>query len=58
VVRYKSDGGLDTSFGTNGIVTTDIAGAVDDANDVALRPDGKIVVIGQTGTAAIPAQAG
>ncbi|PLS76279.1 MAG: hypothetical protein CYG61_02995, partial [Actinobacteria bacterium] len=47
VVRYNPDGSLDTSFDTDGKVTTDIGGAtVDDATGVALQPDGRIVVAG------------
>ncbi len=48
VVRYKSDGSLDTSFGSNsnGIVTTAIGSGDDFAHAVALQGDGKIVVAG------------
>jgi len=46
VVRYTPDGALDPSFGTGGIVTVDFFGASDGANDVAIQPDGKIVVVG------------
>lgn len=45
VVRFNADGSLDTSFGTNGSVTTDFAGE-DQLNDGLLQPDGKIVVAG------------
>jgi uncharacterized delta-60 repeat protein len=45
VVRYRTDGSLDTSFGSGGIVTTAI-GASDQANAVAIQPDGKIVAAG------------
>ncbi len=44
-VRYLSDGSLDASFGTNGIVTTNL-GPQDRANSIALQSDGKIVVGG------------
>jgi uncharacterized delta-60 repeat protein len=50
VVRYKDDGGLDTGFGGDGIVTTDFAGEGDEANAVAVQPDGKIVVAGLSTT--------
>jgi uncharacterized delta-60 repeat protein len=43
-----ADGGLDVSFGTTGKVTTDFGGADDQARDVALQPDGKIVVAGSS----------
>jgi len=49
VARYNADGSLDTGFGGNGIVTTDISGP-DFAWAVALQPDGKIVVAGQAYT--------
>jgi uncharacterized delta-60 repeat protein len=44
LVRYNSNGALDTSFGTNGLVTTPFNGG---AMSVAIQPaDGKIVVVG------------
>src|SRR5262245_31161308 len=48
VSRYNTDGTLDTSFGTGGIVLTDFAdGSDDEAFGVAIQPaDGKIVVVG------------
>ncbi|MGD2148105.1 MAG: hypothetical protein PVH41_15550, partial [Anaerolineae bacterium] len=39
VVRYASHGRLDTTFGTDGIVTTDIDGGHDSAQAVALMGD-------------------
>ncbi len=47
VVRYNSDGSLDTSFDGDGKITTDF-GSNDDGSDVAIQSDGKIVVIGYT----------
>ena len=44
LARYLSDGSLDASFGTGGIVTTSIGNAAIFA--VALQVDGKIVAIG------------
>lgn len=46
--RYTSDGQIDTSFGASGIVATTIAPGQQDAwaSDVAIQPDGKIVVVG------------
>jgi uncharacterized delta-60 repeat protein len=45
VVRYNSDGSLDSSFGEGGIVTTTFPeGSY--AFDVALQPDGKIIAAG------------
>jgi uncharacterized delta-60 repeat protein len=46
LARYNADGSLDASFGSGGKVTTNIAGATDLGNAVALQPDGKIVVVG------------
>ena len=46
VVRYNPDGTLDTGFGTNGIVITSISAGSDQANDVVIQPDGKIVLAG------------
>jgi uncharacterized delta-60 repeat protein len=41
-----ADGSLDPSFGTGGIVTTDITGRADHANAVAVQADRKIVTVG------------
>lgn len=46
VVRYNSDGSLDTFFGVGGKVTTDVAGLNDEANSVIIQSDNKIVVGG------------
>ncbi len=47
VIRYKANGVLDSAFGVNGIVTTDLlVGSNDVAYSVALQPDGKIVLAG------------
>ncbi|MEM7314167.1 MAG: LamG-like jellyroll fold domain-containing protein, partial [Planctomycetota bacterium] len=46
VVRYDADGTLDTSFGTAGIVTTDISGGFDNGYDLLVQQDGKVVVLG------------
>ena len=48
VVRYDTDGTLDTSFSEDGIVTTALGSSGDYANAVALQPDGKIVVVGSS----------
>jgi uncharacterized delta-60 repeat protein len=45
LVRYNSDGSLDTSFGYQGITITDFGGN-DLASRVALQSDGRIEVIG------------
>ncbi|MGE0635281.1 MAG: T9SS type A sorting domain-containing protein [Bacteroidia bacterium] len=48
VVRYNSDGSLDNTFGTGGIVTTPIGSGDDRAKAIALQSDGKIVVAGSS----------
>jgi uncharacterized delta-60 repeat protein len=49
LVRYNSNGARDFSFGTLGIVTTDIAGgSVDYPLAGAIQPDGKILAAGFT----------
>ncbi|NET03954.1 MAG: DUF4347 domain-containing protein [Symploca sp. SIO2B6] len=50
LVRYNSDGSLDTSFGSNGVVTTNLEGDSDLASSVVLQPDGKIILVGKTNT--------
>jgi len=42
-VRSNTDGSLDTTFGTDGKVTTDFPGTCRGANALAIQPDGKIV---------------
>ena len=49
VVRYDSDGSLDTSFDIDGKLTTAVsANSNDIAQAVVIQPDGKIVVAGST----------
>jgi uncharacterized delta-60 repeat protein len=48
VARYRPDGTLDPSFSGDGIATIDIRGA-DMANEVAVDPQGRIVVGGTRG---------
>ncbi|MBI2595273.1 hypothetical protein HYW46_00885 [Candidatus Daviesbacteria bacterium] len=49
LVRYNSNGTLDTTFGTNGYVVTDFGG-VDGATSLLLQSDGKLVAGGYNGT--------
>ncbi len=49
LIRYESNGTLDSSFGTNGILITDFDSTWDKANAVLIQPDGKIVEAGFTG---------
>jgi uncharacterized delta-60 repeat protein len=46
--RYNSDGSLDSSFGTGGLVTTDFGGPFALGVDVVIQPDGRIVVAGSS----------
>ena len=46
LVRYNTNGSLDASFGSFGQVITPIGTGKDVANDLAIQPDGKIVVAG------------
>ncbi len=48
VVRYNTDGSLDTNFNGNGKVTTPIGGLEDGGESVAIQSDGKIVVAGRS----------
>jgi uncharacterized delta-60 repeat protein len=48
LARYNPDGTLDTGFGTEGKVTTDFTSSFDQAVDVALQADGRIVVAGSS----------
>jgi uncharacterized delta-60 repeat protein len=46
LVRYNTDGSLDTGFGTGGIVTTSIGSGYNIAYALGIQPDGRIVVAG------------
>jgi uncharacterized delta-60 repeat protein len=46
LARYSANGVLDTTFGSGGKVTTDLFGSRENANSIAVQPDGKIVVAG------------
>jgi uncharacterized delta-60 repeat protein len=48
VLRYNSNGTLDTSFDADGRVTTDFGSTNDVAHAVAIQSDGKIVVAGDS----------
>ena len=47
--RFQPQGGLDISFGTLGVVTTNMQGANNFAGDVLVQPDSKIVLAGTSG---------
>lgn len=46
LVRYNTDGSLDTSFGVAGKVLRPIGTRFDNSLKLAIQPDGKIVVVG------------
>lgn len=53
VLRYLPNGNPDTSFGDDGVVTTNIGTlgpTIDEGTSVVLQPDGKILVAGIYGT--------
>jgi uncharacterized delta-60 repeat protein len=50
LVRYNSNGSLDTSFGSSGKAYPDFSNKMDIANALALQSDGKIVVVGEDGS--------
>ena len=47
LTRYNTNGSLDNTFGTNGLVTTSI-GTSSFLSDIALQTDGKIVAVGSS----------
>lgn len=52
LVRFNLNGSIDTSFGTNGIVSTDIGSGNDFATALLLQNDDKLIAVGtsRTGT--------
>jgi uncharacterized delta-60 repeat protein len=46
LLRYRPDGGLDTGFGSGGVLRVDFFGGLDSANDLLVQPDGRIVAAG------------
>ena len=53
VIRIRSDGTLDPTFGTNGRASVDF-GADESARDLGLRPDGRVVLAGVRGPSGNP----
>jgi uncharacterized delta-60 repeat protein len=51
LVRFNSNGSVDTSFNGTGIVTTAIFAGADQAYSSLLQPDGKIIAVGYTNNA-------
>lgn len=50
LVRYNADGSLDNSFSGDGILASDFNASSDQAHDILVQPDGKIVAIGTSET--------
>jgi uncharacterized delta-60 repeat protein len=50
VVRYRSDGSLDSAFGVDGVMLLDLGGVIDRANAISLDAEGKILVAGTSRT--------
>ncbi|HEX8370634.1 MAG TPA: FG-GAP-like repeat-containing protein [Pyrinomonadaceae bacterium] len=46
VIRLNPNGTFDSTFGTNGVVTTNFFSSLDQATEVAIQPDGKIIATG------------
>jgi uncharacterized delta-60 repeat protein len=46
IVRYKTNGAVDSTFGSDGIVTTDFNNSDDNATSITLQNDGKILLAG------------
>ena len=47
LARYNTNGGLDNTFGTGGMVTTDLGNTdYERISDIVIQPDGKIVATG------------
>ncbi len=47
LVRYKTDGSLDSTFGTNGILITALNGNNNRSTSIEIEPDGTIIVAGK-----------
>lgn len=56
LVRYNSDGSLDTSFGANGKLITDFGNNTDMTSGLAMQSDNKIIISGSSGANAILAR--
>ncbi len=56
LVRYNSDGSLDTSFGANGKLVTDFGNSAEAATGIVQQQDGKVIVSGTSGDNAILAR--
>lgn len=48
LTRHRTSGVLDSSFGSGGVVKTNFGSGVDAGYDIAVQPDGKLLVAGTT----------
>jgi uncharacterized delta-60 repeat protein len=46
LIRWNSNGSLDSAFGNGGIINASVTGGLDYANKVLIQPDGKILIGG------------
>jgi uncharacterized delta-60 repeat protein len=51
LARYNTNGSLDNTFGSGGLLVTNVSAGDDVIRGMALQPDGKIVVVGYAGVA-------
>jgi uncharacterized delta-60 repeat protein len=51
IVRHNPDGSLDTTFGVGGLTTVDFTNSSDTAYELALDPQGRAVVVGESSAA-------
>jgi uncharacterized delta-60 repeat protein len=51
LVRYNSDGTLDTTFDGDGKLTADFSGENDEAQSVAIQSDGRLILVGNSSSA-------
>jgi uncharacterized delta-60 repeat protein len=56
LLRFNADGSVDSTFGSGGLVTTNIASNDDQAYAIALQSDGKIVAAGRRGIQFYPSE--
>lgn len=49
LIRYNTNGTLDNTFGTGGVVITAVSNAAEGIGDIHLQPDGKILALGYNG---------
>jgi uncharacterized delta-60 repeat protein len=52
LVRYNTDGSLDTAFDSDGKVTTAVSGSTEEINALGIQADGKIVAAGYANSGA------